>query len=79
VDIIFSIGDISWDLYKLIMQTIIYIPYGAKHVRHENGMDQVDRQNKVRDLLEQEIGVDSQQVGVLLTYSPQELNVMNGE
>ena len=41
------------------------------------GLDQVDRQNKIRTLLRQKLGADAQQVGVLLTYTPDELNAMN--
>lgn len=41
------------------------------------GFDQVDRQNKLRDLLNQELGVDSQRIGVLLTYTPDEMEAMN--
>lgn len=38
--------------------------------------DQVDRQNLVRDALEQALGAEAQQVGVLLTYTPVELSIM---
>ena len=40
------------------------------------GLDEVDRQTKVRDVLRQELGADAQQVGVLLTYTPDELKAM---
>lgn len=39
--------------------------------------DHVDRQRKIRTLLKQELGTDAQQVGVLLTYTPDELRAMN--
>lgn len=41
------------------------------------GLDEVDRQDKIRTVLRQELGADAQQVGVLLTYTPDELEAMN--
>ncbi len=40
------------------------------------GKDQVDRQTTVRERLKQELGAEAQQVGVLLTYTPTELEAM---
>lgn len=41
------------------------------------GYDEVDRQTQIRDVLRQALGADAQQVGVLLTYTPDELRAMN--
>ena len=41
------------------------------------GLDQVDRQNQIRTVLREKLGTDAQQVGVLLTYTPDELHAMN--
>lgn len=38
--------------------------------------DQADRQHAVREWLKQELGAEVQQVGVLLTYTPDELEAM---
>lgn len=40
------------------------------------GKDQVDRQTEVRQALKQGLGAEVQQVGVLLTYTPTELEAM---
>ncbi len=40
------------------------------------GKDQVDRQTTVRERLKQELGAEAQQVGVLLTYTPTEIEAM---
>lgn len=41
------------------------------------GMDQVDRQTKVRDALRLGLGEEAQEVGVLLTYTPDEMDAMS--
>ena len=41
------------------------------------GLDHVDRQNKIRTLLKKQLGAKAQQVGVLPTYTPDELRAMN--
>ena len=41
-------------------------------------MDDVERQDRLRDLLEQRLGADVQLVGVLLAYTPRELTSMRG-
>ncbi|MDO8587380.1 MAG: hypothetical protein Q7T82_10095 [Armatimonadota bacterium] len=41
------------------------------------GLDQVDRQDKLRSVLREKLGADAQQVGVLLTYTPDELRAMH--
>ena len=41
-----------------------------------DGKDQVDRQTAVRQALKQKLGPEAQQVGVLLTYTPTELEAM---
>ena len=40
-------------------------------------LDEVERQSRVRSVLRRELGADAQQVGVLLTYTPDELRSMN--
>ena len=40
-------------------------------------MDEVDRQTMVRNELRDKLGKDARQVGVLLTYTPDELEAMN--
>lgn len=40
-------------------------------------LDQVDRQKRIRDTLQQALGVDAQRVGVLLPYTPAEMESMN--
>ena len=42
-----------------------------------DGLDEVARQRKIRTALEAELGSDVQQVGVLLTYTPDELRKMD--
>jgi hypothetical protein len=42
-----------------------------------DGLDEVDRQTIVRNELRDKLGADAQQVGVLLTYTPDELEAMN--
>lgn len=41
-----------------------------------DNLDQVDRQQKVRDALRKELGPGASQVGVILTYTPDELHAM---
>ncbi len=40
-------------------------------------LDHVDRQKKIRELLLEKLGAEAQQVGVLLTYTPDEIKEMN--
>ena len=42
-----------------------------------DGLDQVNRQTKIRTLLQKQLGADAQQVGVSLTYTPLEMVEMN--
>jgi acid stress-induced BolA-like protein IbaG/YrbA len=42
-----------------------------------DGFDEVDRQTMVRNELRDKLGTDARQVGVLLTYTPDELEAMN--
>lgn len=39
-------------------------------------LDQVDRQNRIRAALKKELGAEVTQVGVLLTYTRDEINAM---
>ena len=39
-------------------------------------LDDVDRQNRVRAVLQQELGEEAKKVGILLTYTPNELKRM---
>ena len=41
------------------------------------GMDDIDRQNKIRNVLKRDLGPEVQLVGVLLTYTPDELTAMS--
>ncbi len=40
-------------------------------------LDQVDRQNIIWDELRQKLGPEARQVGILLTYTPYELEAMS--
>ena len=40
------------------------------------GMDDVERQERIRTVLKDEMGPDAQLVGVLLAYTPEELTSM---
>ena len=42
-----------------------------------DGLDEVDRQTIVRNELRDKLGNDARQVGILLTYTPDELDAMN--
>lgn len=42
-----------------------------------NGCDDAERQRMIRDVLQRQLGQDSTTVGVLLTYTPEELEEMN--
>jgi|GEM_PF-2550018 acid stress-induced BolA-like protein IbaG/YrbA len=41
------------------------------------GMDDVDRQQMLRDLLAEKLGQDIFDVGILITYTPRELEIMS--
>ena len=41
------------------------------------GQDHVDRQTMIRTMLREKLGDDAQCVGVLLTYTPEEMDAMN--
>ena len=40
------------------------------------GLDQVDRQQQLRAALRSELGAEATQVGVILTYTPDEIHAM---
>ncbi|MCC6442241.1 MAG: hypothetical protein IT210_02170 [Armatimonadetes bacterium] len=40
-------------------------------------LDQVDRQNRIWEELRRKLGAEARQVGVLLTYTPDEMNAMS--
>ncbi len=41
------------------------------------GFDHVERQTMIRNVLREKLGTDAKVVGVLLTYTPDEIDAMN--
>jgi acid stress-induced BolA-like protein IbaG/YrbA len=41
------------------------------------GFDHVERQTMIRNVLREKLGADAKVVGVLLTYTPDEIDAMN--
>lgn len=39
-------------------------------------LDQVDRQTKIRSVLREKLGDDAKQIGILFTYTPDEIEAM---
>lgn len=42
-----------------------------------DAQDAIDRQKRMRQALEKELGADSKQVGVVFAYTPREMQVMS--
>lgn len=40
------------------------------------GMDEVERQTRIRGILKEKLGEEAQQVGILFTFTPDELKAM---